>query len=90
MPAIVLGALRVLVSKVGRTAADKAWAVAVHMYKRHSFSEAIYFEAAKGGMIIQVRSKATGNRVAIDYHYIDGKGPILHYHSPLMLVHINR
>ncbi|TNP00406.1 hypothetical protein [Bacillus pacificus] len=84
LPAIVLGALRVLVSKVGRTAADKAWAVArPYVQKALNSPKQYILEAAKGRMIIQVRSKATGNRVfAIDYHYIDGKGPILHYHSP--------
>lgn len=84
LPAIVLGALRVLISKVGRKAADRAWAVArPHVQKALNYPKQYILEAGKGGMIIQVRSKANGTRVfALDYHYIDGKGPILHYHSP--------
>ncbi|QIW22199.1 hypothetical protein [Bacillus thuringiensis] len=84
LPAIVVGALRILVSKVGRKAADRAWAVArPYVQKALNSPRQYILEAGKGGMIIQVRSKATGKRVfALDYHYIDGKGPILHYHSP--------
>ncbi len=84
LPAIVIGALRILTSKVGRQAADKAWAIArPHIQKALSAPSKFIIDGPDGGKIIQVRSKATKKPIfRLDYHYIDGKGPYLHYHVP--------
>ncbi|MDP7981532.1 hypothetical protein [Bacillus multifaciens] len=90
LPAIVIGALRVLTSKVGRNAADKAWKIArPYVQKALDAPSKYIIDGPSGGKIIQVRSKATKQPIfRLDYHYIDGKGPYLHYHvAPNMNKH---
>lgn len=90
LPAVVLGALRVLFSKVGKTAATRAWNIAKpQVQKALNAPSKYYLDGPNGGRIIQVRLKSTKQPVfRLDFHYIDGKGPYLHYHiAPNMKKH---
>ncbi|MGE6347135.1 hypothetical protein ACQKIY_17085 [Bacillus mycoides] len=84
LPALVIGALRVLTSKVGRTAADKGWKIArPYVQKALNAPSKYILEGPSGTKIIQVRSKATKQVIfRLDYGPVKNKGPYLHYHVP--------
>lgn len=84
LPALVIGALRVLTSKVGRTAADKGWKIArPYVQKALNAPSKYILEGPSGTKIIQVRSKATKQVIfRLDYGPVYHKGPYLHYHVP--------
>jgi hypothetical protein len=90
LPAIAAAALRQLLTKVGRPAATKAWNIArPHVQKALKAPSKYYLDSPKGGRIIQVRLKSNKQPIfRLDFHYIDGKGPYLHYHvAPNMKKH---
>ncbi|MGD6847296.1 hypothetical protein [Rossellomorea aquimaris] len=87
---VVAAALRVLVSKVGKKGMQKGWSVArPHIEKALKNLNKYYIDGPSGGRIIQVRNKSDKKPIfRLDYHYIDGKGPYLHYHvAPNMKAH---
>ena len=87
---VVAAALRVLVKKVGKKGMQKGWAVArPHVEKALKNMNSYIIDGPSGGKIIQVRNKKTKQPIfRLDYHYIDGKGPYLHYHvAPNMKTH---
>jgi hypothetical protein len=82
--------LRTKKKKVGRPAATKAWNIArPHVQKALSAPKKYNLDGPKGGRIIQVRLKSNSQPIfRLDFHYIDGKGPYLHYHvAPNMKKH---
>ncbi|MBJ8055910.1 hypothetical protein JDS87_29510 [Bacillus cereus] len=90
LPALVIGALRVLTSKVGRTAADKGWKIArPYVQKALNAPSKYILDGPSGTRIIQVRSKATKQVIfRLDYGPVHNKGPYLHYHvSPNLKDH---
>ncbi len=78
LPALVIGALRVLTSKVGRTAADKGWKIArPYVQKALNAPSKYILEGPSGTKIIQVRSKATKQVIfRLDYGPVYHKGTI--------------
>lgn len=79
---VVAAALRALTSKAGKKAMEKGWSVArPHIEKALKNLDNYVIDGPSGGRIIQVRNKKTKQPIfRLDYHYIDGKGPYLHYH----------
>ncbi|MEK4165212.1 MULTISPECIES: hypothetical protein [Anoxybacillus] len=68
----------------------KSWSVArPHIEKALKNLDNYVIDGPSGGRIIQVRNKKTKQPIfRLDYHYIDGKGPYLHYHvAPNMKKH---
>ncbi|MGW6191537.1 hypothetical protein ACWFRC_12550 [Bacillus cereus] len=84
LPALVIGALRVLTSKAGRTAADKGWKIArPYVQKALDAQNKYILEGPYKTRIIQVRSKVTKKVLfRLDYGPVKNKGPYLHYHVP--------
>ncbi|MCM3169666.1 hypothetical protein [Peribacillus frigoritolerans] len=87
---VAAAAIRVLTSKVGKKGMEKGWKIArPHIEKALKNLTKYKIDGPSGGRIIQVRLKSNSQPIfRLDYHYIDGKGPYLHYHvSPNMKTH---
>lgn len=83
---IVAAALRVLISKVGRSGMKKGWAIA-RPYVQKALKAPSKYKIdgpGGGGRIIQVRLKSTGKPIfRLDYYPVKTGGPYkLHYHVP--------
>ncbi|MFO6495595.1 MULTISPECIES: hypothetical protein [Bacillus] len=83
---VVAAALRVLMSKVGRSGMKKGWAIArPHVQKALKAPSKYKIDGpGGGGRIIQVRLKSTGKPIfRLDYYPVKTGGPYkLHYHVP--------
>ncbi|TWK86529.1 hypothetical protein CHCC20333_1636 [Bacillus paralicheniformis] len=83
---IVATALRVLISKVGRSGMKKGWAIARPYVEKALKAPSKYKidGPGGGGRIIQVRLKSTGKPIfRLDYYPVKTGGPYkLHYHVP--------
>ncbi|WP_307894475.1 hypothetical protein [Bacillus swezeyi] len=83
---IVAAALRVLISKVGRSGMKKGWAIA-RPYVQKALKAPSKYKIdgpGGGGRIIQVRLKSSGKPIfRLDYYPVKTGGPYkLHYHVP--------
>ncbi|KAA6472275.1 hypothetical protein [Bacillus swezeyi] len=83
---VVAAALRVLISKVGRSGMKKGWAIArPHVQKALKAPSKYKIDGpGGGGRIIQVRLKSSGKPIfRLDYFPVKSGGPYkLHYHVP--------
>ncbi|KAA6452719.1 hypothetical protein [Bacillus swezeyi] len=83
---VVAAALRVLISKVGRSGMKKGWAIArPHVQKALKAPSKYKIDGpGGGGRIIQVRLKSSGKPIfRLDYYPVKSGGSYkLHYHVP--------